>query len=78
MLKDFNQLAFVNGTRKMGEFFYRYSDLKMIDGFFCKWIGPSRTMGSTCFTRIADRIFISLCISDDIGFDGIFSLVFTD
>jgi NADH-quinone oxidoreductase subunit L len=30
---DFNQIIFVHGTRKVGQFFYLFSDLKMIDGF---------------------------------------------
>lgn len=36
---DFNQLFFVHGTRKIGEFFYAFSDLKMIDGFFVNGSG---------------------------------------
>ena len=36
---DFNQIVFVRGTRKLGEFFYIVSDLKMIDGIFVNGSG---------------------------------------
>ena len=36
---DFNQLVLVNGTRKLGDFFYYISDLKLIDGFFVNGSG---------------------------------------
>jgi len=35
----FNQLVFVTGTRKLGTFFYKVSDLKMIDGIFVNGSG---------------------------------------
>jgi NADH-quinone oxidoreductase subunit L len=36
---DFNQIVFVHGTRKLGEFLYKTSDLKFIDGFFVNGSG---------------------------------------
>jgi NADH-quinone oxidoreductase subunit L len=36
---EFNQIVFVNGARKLGEFFYVFSDLKMIDGVFVNGTG---------------------------------------
>jgi len=36
---DFNQLFFVQGTRKLGTFFYKVSDLWMIDGIFVNGSG---------------------------------------
>lgn len=36
---DFNQLVLVQGTRKLGNFFYTFSDLKVIDGLFVNGSG---------------------------------------
>ena len=36
---DFNQIVFVRGTQKLGQFFYTISDLKMIDGLFVNGSG---------------------------------------
>jgi len=36
---DFNQLVFVHGTRKLGSFFYIFSDLLLIDGIFVNGSG---------------------------------------
>lgn len=36
---DFNQLVIVHGTRRLGEFFYQFSDLKIIDGIFVNGSG---------------------------------------
>jgi NADH-quinone oxidoreductase subunit L len=36
---DFNQIVFVRGTRKVGDFFYQVSDLIMIDGIFVNGSG---------------------------------------
>jgi NADH-quinone oxidoreductase subunit L len=36
---DFNQRVFVHGTRKLGNFFYIFADLKMIDGIFVNGSG---------------------------------------
>ncbi len=36
---DFNQRVFVHGTRKLGNFFYVFVDLKMIDGIFVNGSG---------------------------------------
>lgn len=36
---DFNQIVLVRGSRKIGEFFYHVTDLKMIDGLFVNGSG---------------------------------------
>ena len=36
---DFNQIVFVRGSRRLGEFFYRVTDLKLIDGVFVNGSG---------------------------------------
>ncbi len=36
---DFNQLVFVHGTRRLGTFFYKISDLILIDGIFVNGSG---------------------------------------
>ncbi len=36
---DFNQIVFVHGARRLGDFFYYISDLKMIDGIFVNGSG---------------------------------------
>lgn len=36
---DFNQIVLVHGTRKLGDFFYYFSDLKIIDGLFVNGSG---------------------------------------
>ncbi len=36
---DFNQLVIVNGTRRLGDFLYKTSDLKFIDGIFVNGSG---------------------------------------
>lgn len=36
---DFNQIVIVHGTRKLGQFFYIISDLKMIDGLIVNGLG---------------------------------------
>lgn len=36
---DFNQLVIVHGTRRLGNFFYKTSDLKLIDGLFVNGSG---------------------------------------
>ncbi len=36
---DFNQIVFVHGTQKIGNFFYKYCDLLFIDGFFVNGSG---------------------------------------
>lgn len=36
---DFNQIVFVRGSRALGSFFYRVTDLKMIDGVFVNGSG---------------------------------------
>lgn len=38
---DFNQIVFVRGTRMIGEFFYRISDLILIDGIFVNGSGKA-------------------------------------
>lgn len=36
---DFNQIVFVHGSRKLGEFFYKITDIKIIDGWFVNGSG---------------------------------------
>lgn len=36
---DFNQIVFVRGTRKLGDFFYKQTDLRLIDGVFVNGAG---------------------------------------
>jgi NADH-quinone oxidoreductase subunit L len=36
---DFNQIVFVRGARALGDFFYRVSDLILIDGIFVNGTG---------------------------------------
>lgn len=36
---DFNQLVLVRGTRSLGQFFYSFTDLKLIDGLFVNGSG---------------------------------------
>lgn len=36
---EFNQRVFVQGTRRLGDFFYKFTDLKMIDGIFVNGSG---------------------------------------
>ena len=36
---DFNQIVIVHGTQRLGNFFYKVSDLKFIDGFFVNGSG---------------------------------------
>lgn len=36
---DFNQMVIVQGTRKLGTFFYHFTDLKIIDGIFVNGSG---------------------------------------
>jgi len=36
---DFNQIVFVHGSRKLGDFFYKQTDLKLIDGVFVNGVG---------------------------------------
>lgn len=49
---DFNQLVFVRGSRKLGYFFYQYSDLKMIDGIFVNGTGKLIRW----FSRVASHV----------------------
>ena len=49
---DFNQLVFVRGSRKLGNFFYLYTDLKIIDGIFVN--GTGRFI--RWFSRVASRV----------------------
>lgn len=53
---DFNQLVFVRGTRRLGEFFYKTTDLKIIDGFivngsgrFVRWLADFSRRSQTGF-----------------------------
>lgn len=49
---DFNQLVLVRGTRRIGEFFYRFSDLKMIDGIFVNGSGRLIRWGALTSRRL--------------------------
>jgi NADH-quinone oxidoreductase subunit L len=49
---DFNQLVFVRGSRRVGEFFYDITDLKLIDGIFVNGSGKLIVW----FSRVARRV----------------------
>lgn len=38
---DFNQIVFAHGTRDLGEFFYKVTDVKLIDGIFVNGSGKA-------------------------------------
>lgn len=49
---DFNQLVWVRGTQKLGNFFYHVTDLKLIDGIFVN--GSGRFI--RWFARVSKRV----------------------
>ncbi|MDR3491534.1 MAG: NADH-quinone oxidoreductase subunit L [Gammaproteobacteria bacterium] len=49
---DFNQIVFVRGTRRIGSFFYKVSDLMMIDGIFVN--GSGRLI--VWFSQVSKRV----------------------
>ena len=49
---DFNQVVLVQGSRRLGEFFYKVSDLIMIDGVFVNGTGKLIRL----FARMGRRI----------------------
>jgi NADH-quinone oxidoreductase subunit L len=49
---DFNEFFFVRGTRRLGEFFYQVSDLKLIDGIFVNGSGKAIRW----FSRVTRRV----------------------
>lgn len=67
---DFNQIVFVRGSRRLGEFFYHVTDLKIIDGLivngsgkFIRWIANvSRQMQTGFIYHYALSMVIGLAV----------------
>ena len=67
---DFNQIVFVRGTRRLGEFFYHVTDLKVIDGLivngsgkFIRWTANvSRRMQTGFIYHYALSMVIGLAV----------------
>ena len=67
---DFNQIVFVRGTRKLGDFLYQVTDLKIIDGLivngsgkFIRWFaGVSRRMQTGFIYHYALSMIIGLVV----------------
>lgn len=64
---DFNQLVLVRGTRKLGDFFYQFSDLILIDGIFVNGTGKAIRWFSNVARRMQTGFLYHYALSMILG-----------